>query len=115
MAVIVDRQKQVALGVEGQAGNVPSVGKGQRVGLVVDEVEDGDAVAYGRQQTGAIGAEAQVSLAIDGAKKIGELCECVCVSVRVADRYGVAGRGKGNREEKRKRKGKGKKEGKGKR
>lgn len=42
---------------------------------ILDEVEDGDAIADGRQQTGAIGGEQQVSSAVDGPQQVGELAQ----------------------------------------
>lgn len=41
--------------------------------FVVDQVEDGDAIADGRQQGVAILGVDEVAFAIDGAEQIGEL------------------------------------------
>ena len=36
--------------------------------FLLDQVKDGDSVAYGREQAGSIGREEQVALAVDGAE-----------------------------------------------
>jgi len=40
---------------------------------ILDEIEDGDPVADGREQVGAVGAEEQVALAVHGPQQVGEL------------------------------------------
>jgi hypothetical protein len=50
--------------------------EGKGVRFVVHQVEDGDSVADGRQQTVAILGEDKVAFAIDGAEQIRELCFC---------------------------------------
>jgi hypothetical protein len=40
---------------------------------ILDQVENSDSVAHGGQQAGAVGGEEQISLAINGPQKIGEL------------------------------------------
>jgi hypothetical protein len=46
------------------------------VRFVVHQIEDGDSVAHGRQETVAILGEDKVAFAIDGAEQVGELCFC---------------------------------------
>lgn len=50
--------------------------EGKGVRFVVHQVEDGDAVADGRQETVAILGEDKVAFAIDGAEQVRELCLC---------------------------------------
>jgi hypothetical protein len=50
--------------------------EGKGVRFVVHQVEDGDSVAYGRQETVAILGEDKIAFAIDGAEQIRELCFC---------------------------------------
>lgn len=47
LAIFVYCDEEVALGVECKPGDIPSVGEGESVRFVVDEVEDGDAIAHG--------------------------------------------------------------------
>lgn len=49
VAIFVDCEEQIALRIEGEPCNVPSVCEGESVGFVVDQIKDSDAIAYGRE------------------------------------------------------------------
>lgn len=92
LAVFVDCEEEIALGVQGKAGDVTAMSEGEGMRLVattegqydcmrlqleeegaLDEVKDSDAIADGRQQACAIRAEAEVSSPVDRAEQVGEL------------------------------------------